>query len=62
MNGESRELPDGATVGDLLRLLGVESARVAVEKNRDIVPRARHAETALVEGDEVEVVHFVGGG
>ncbi len=62
VNGEPRDLPEGATVRDLLDALGVEGPRVAVERNRDIVPRARHAETALVEGDEVEVVHFVGGG
>lgn len=62
VNGDQRELRDGATVQELLAALGLEGARVAVERNRDIVPRARHAETALAEGDDVEVVHFVGGG
>jgi sulfur carrier protein len=62
VNGEPRELPEGSTLSDLLAAMGVESARVAVERNRDIVPRARHPETRLAEGDELEVVHFVGGG
>jgi thiamine biosynthesis protein ThiS len=62
VNGEEREIEDGATVSDLLRLLGRAPERVAVELNREVIRRAVWAETALGEGDRVEVVHFVGGG
>jgi thiamine biosynthesis protein ThiS len=62
VNGEEREIDEGATVADLLRLLAHAPERVAVELNREVVRRAQWAETALGEGDRVEVVHFVGGG
>jgi sulfur carrier protein len=62
LNGESLELPDGETVAALLTRLDLTSRRVAVELNLDIVPRSLHAETALTEGDQVEVVHAIGGG
>lgn len=62
LNGESLELPDGATVADLLVRLDLTGRRVAVERNLDIVPRSQHATTALVEGDRLEVVHAIGGG
>jgi thiamine biosynthesis protein ThiS len=50
------------TIAGLISLLGMKSDRVAVELNRDIVPRDRWSETVLNEGDRLEVVHFVGGG
>ncbi len=62
VNGESREVAHGATVAALLRDLGVDQGPVAVERNRALVPRASHAQTELAEGDELEVVQFVGGG
>ena len=62
VNGEEREIEEGATVAQLLRLLSHAPERVAVELNREVVRRALWAETALGEGDRVEVVHFVGGG
>jgi len=62
VNGQPRELPDGITVLALLRHLQVGSGPVAVERNAEIVPRAEHATTVLRDGDEVEVVQFVGGG
>ncbi len=62
LNGESLELPDGATVADLLVRLELTGRRVAVERNLDIVPRSQHATTALAEGDRLEVVHAIGGG
>lgn len=62
LNGEALELPDGATVADLLVRLELTGRRVAVERNLDIVPRSQHATTALVEGDQLEVVHAIGGG
>ncbi len=62
LNGESFELPDGQTVANLLERLDLTGKRVAVELNLDIVPRSQHAATALSEGDQVEVVHAIGGG
>jgi sulfur carrier protein len=53
---------ESLTLGALVDKLGLKADRVAVELNRDIVPRDRWAETALNEGDRLEVVHFVGGG
>ena len=61
VNGERREVPAGITVRALCDQLGL-SGPVAVERNREIVPRARHESTALAEGDVLELVHFVGGG
>ncbi|MDZ4333763.1 MAG: sulfur carrier protein ThiS, partial [Pseudomonas sp.] len=60
--GETFELPDGATVAGLIDRLDLAGRRVAVELNLDIVPRSQHATTALREGDQVEVVHAIGGG
>jgi sulfur carrier protein len=50
------------TLAQLIEQLGMKQDRVAVELNRDIVPRAKWAETNLAEGDRLEIVHFVGGG
>ncbi len=62
LNGESREIPDGCSVLELLEFLGLEPSRVAVEVDREIVKAARWAETALKPDAKVEIVHFVGGG
>ncbi len=62
LNGEAREVAPGTTVMGLLRELGVEGGPVAVERNKEIVPRAEHEATSLCEGDALEVVQFVGGG
>lgn len=62
VNGEAREVPPSSSVSDLLALLEIRAPRVAVEVNRAVVPRARHAEHRLGEGDTVEIVTFVGGG
>jgi sulfur carrier protein len=65
INGEDRDFADGPspfTVAALVEKLGMKPDRVAVELNRDIVPRDRWAATTLNEGDRLEVVHFVGGG
>ncbi len=61
VNGEARQLGAGS-VADLVRSLGLDPARVAVERNREIVPRSTLADVAVVEGDKFEIVHFVGGG
>ena len=62
LNGERFELPDGQSVADLLQRLELTGRRLAVEVNREIVPRSQHAATTLVEGDQIEVVHAIGGG
>jgi len=60
--GEPMALPSGTTVSTLLQKLSLPSARVAVEHNLRVVPRAEHAELRLNHGDHVEIVTFVGGG
>jgi sulfur carrier protein len=62
VNGEAREVAPGATVAVLLGELGLSSGPVAVEVNREIVPRSRHGDHPLAEGDRVEIVTMVGGG
>jgi thiamine biosynthesis protein ThiS len=62
VNGKPVELPDGSTVAALVSHLGVEPARVAIERNQDVVPRRTWAEAQLADGDQVEIVTFVGGG
>ena len=62
VNGAARTIAAGATITALLDDLGLGGRRVAVERNRAVVPRARHAETTLTEGDQLELVTFVGGG
>jgi sulfur carrier protein len=62
LNGEKKEIPDGLTVLGLLQHLNIQHQRVAVELNETIVKKDRYAETAVREGDSVEVVSFMGGG
>jgi sulfur carrier protein len=66
INGESREFPHStptaSTVADLLAWLQIKPDRVAVELNRSISPRGEWAQTQLSEGDQLEIVQFVGGG
>jgi sulfur carrier protein len=62
VNGESREVDPGSTLGVLLQQLGLSARPVAVERNAQIVPRAAHHDTVLAEGDRLEIVQFVGGG
>ncbi len=62
VNDETREVADVTTVADLLAELDLNVRHVAVEVNRQLVPRARHAECVLREGDELEIVTLVGGG
>lgn len=62
LNGEPLELPEGASVADLIERLQLAGRRVAVERNLDIVPRSEYAATVLAEGDRLEVVHAIGGG
>ena len=62
VNGEELRLPEGASVSALLERLKISTPRVAVERNRQIVPKADYSSTPLKEGDVLEVVEFVGGG
>ncbi len=62
VNGEPREIEGEETVSGLLRSLGIEPERVAVELNRKIVKRANWEETVLRDGAQLEIVQFVGGG
>jgi sulfur carrier protein len=65
INGEERSFNEVATpftIAALIEVLSMKPDRVAVERNRNIVPRDHWTETQLVEGDRLEVVHFVGGG
>jgi thiamine biosynthesis protein ThiS len=62
VNGESRQLPGPATLLDLLAALELDARQVVVELNREIIRRPRLGDTALSTGDQVELVHFVGGG
>ena len=62
INGEQKQFGEVANLAELVDQLGMKGDRVAVELNHEIVPRAQWSETALHDGDRLEIVHFVGGG
>ena len=62
VNGDTRSAKAGASVFDLLRDLGLDSGRVAIERNLEILPRPQWAQTLIANGDRYEIVQFVGGG
>jgi sulfur carrier protein len=62
VNGESRQFSSPLTCAGLIAALGLAGKRVALERNGEIVPRGRHADEALADGDKVEIVVAVGGG
>ncbi|MGO8731671.1 MAG: sulfur carrier protein ThiS [Terriglobia bacterium] len=62
LNGEHREVPEGFTLAELVEWLKLPRDRVAVERNLEIVPRARWNVTPIRAGDRLEMVHLVGGG
>ena len=62
VNGESRETAAGTTVTGLLSQLGLNTGRVAIERNLRILPKAKWEDTQVAEGDRFEIVQFVGGG
>jgi sulfur carrier protein len=62
INGEEKDVANVATLAELVNQLAMKADRVAVELNRAIVPRTNWAATSLNDGDELEIVHFVGGG
>ncbi len=62
INGERRQVPADLSLAGLLGWLGIPLDRVAIELNRAIVPKLRWEESRLMGGEEIEIVHFVGGG
>ncbi len=62
VNGEMRELPAPTSLAALVALLEFQPLRIAVERNKQLVPRAQHAQTPLADGDVIEIVTLVGGG
>ncbi|MEZ6122993.1 MAG: sulfur carrier protein ThiS [Planctomycetaceae bacterium] len=62
LNGKAHEVPDDATIADLLQQLQINARYCAVERNHELVPREQHSECPVREGDSIEVVTLVGGG
>lgn len=62
INGEAREVTGAADVAGLVSSLGLDLRKVAVERNLEIVPRSLYDQTAIMDGDRIEIVHFIGGG
>jgi len=62
INGEHRRVPAGTSLAQLIAEVGLDPVRVAVERNLEIVPRSTFGEVLVEDGDEYEIVHFVGGG
>ncbi|WP_408832740.1 sulfur carrier protein ThiS [Acidocella sp.] len=62
VNGDSLRVPPGTTLAGLVALMELDTRKLAVERNLEIVPRSQYAATALEPGDALEIVHFVGGG
>jgi thiamine biosynthesis protein ThiS len=62
LNGEERDIADIVSIADLVAALGLDARKVAVERNLEIAPRSTYADTALADGDRIEIVTFIGGG
>ena len=62
INGEPHDIPPGLTLTALIAHLGLTDGPVAIERNREVVPRAEHGRVVVEAGDVLEIVHFVGGG
>lgn len=62
INGEEQDVGEARTVAQLIEQMGLGGAAVAVEVNREVIPRKQHADTTLNEGDVIEMVTLVGGG
>lgn len=62
VNGEAHELPDGATVGALLELLGAKRTGIAVAHNERVIPRANYDTHVILDGDRLEIIRAVAGG
>jgi sulfur carrier protein len=62
LNGEEQDIAGIISIADLVSALGLDARKVAVERNLEIAPRSTYADTALADGDRVEIVTFIGGG
>jgi thiazole synthase len=62
VNGEQRRVPGGISIAEMVKELGLDPGKVAVERNLEIVPRSTLGDVRVADGDEYEIVHFVGGG
>ena len=62
INGEHRRVPEGISISELVSELGLDPVRVAVERNLEVVPRSTLGEVRVEDGDDFEIVRFVGGG
>ena len=62
VNGEEHSIEAAGTVAALVAVLGLDGRKVAVERNLEIVPRSTYGSTAIMDGDRIEIVHFIGGG
>ena len=62
VNGETLELPDNANIADLIKHLGCQDQRIALEVNEMIIPKSKHQEFLLSSSDKVEIINAVGGG
>ena len=62
LNGEARDINDGTLLSQLIEQLDLQGKRLAVEINREIVPRSQHGEYIIQQGDNIEIVHAIGGG
>jgi len=62
LNGDERDIAEVSSVADLVAALGLDPRKVAVERNLEIVPRSTYSDTALADGDRIEIVTFIGGG
>ena len=62
VNGESREFSAATSVAAMIEALKLNIRQLAIERNREIVPRSTYSDVTLMDGDEIEIVHFIGGG
>ncbi|MDH5473114.1 MAG: sulfur carrier protein ThiS [Gammaproteobacteria bacterium] len=62
LNGEKKSLDDGTHLSQLIEQLGIEGKRIAIELNREIIPKSEHASYEIKDGDTIEIVHAIGGG
>jgi len=63
INGKDHDdLPNGLSVAALIAHLGLPERKIAVERNREVVPKSAYADTQLADHDELEIIHFIGGG
>ena len=62
LNGEKYNLETGSNIVDLIEKLGLNIDKLAIERNLEIVPKSNYSEINIADGDQIEIVHFIGGG